>query len=157
MSQNWIQHTLGRRGWRPQRQASALAIIGLITALIVGALYLSQVSADATKSRRLHELIAERDELERTNEQLRSEIASLRTVPRLLSRAQELGFVPAGPENIEYLVIEGYNPNREQIISQIQVEEPELPVYDETFGGWVQQQWDALRGQFDRFGSSEDN
>lgn len=155
MSQNWIQHALRRSGWRPQRQAVALATLGLILALIVGALYLSRVASDATKNRELSELINLRNNLELTNEQLRAEIASLRTMQRLMSRAQELGFVEAS--NIEYLVIDGYNPERGQVISQVQdTAQPEAE-YDETFGGWLQQQWDLLREQFQRFGSREEN
>lgn len=155
MSQNWIQHTLRRSGWRPQRQAIALATLGLILALIVGALYLSRVAADTTKNRELNDLINLRNNLELTNEQLRAEIASLRTVQRLLSRAQDLGFVDAS--NIEYLVIDGYNPERGQILPQIQATPQPGPVYDETFGGWLQMQWDTLREQFQQFGTREEN
>ena len=93
MSQNWIQHALRQGGWRPQRQATALATLGVVISLIVGALYLSQVAAEATKNRALEDLITQRNELQRTNEQLRSEIASLRTVPRVLS-ARPLGARP---------------------------------------------------------------
>ena len=150
MSQSWIQHALRRGGWQPQRQATALAVMGVIISLIVGALYLSQVAADATKNRALETLIQQRNELERTNEQIRAEIASLRTVPHLLARAQELGFVPATGGQIEYLVVDGYNPNRPVEIAPAKPAE-NLPTYDETFGGWLQQQLDNLRGQFDSF------
>jgi cell division protein FtsB len=151
MSRNWIQHTLGERGWRPQRQAVALAALGLFIALIIGALYLSQVASEATTGRQLADLIAQRDELERTNEQLRAEIASLKSVPRLLARAKELGFVEADASSIEYLVVNGYNPNRSLIVPTPESPQQPQPVYDETFGGWLQQQWDNLRRQFDSF------
>jgi hypothetical protein len=157
MAQNWLQHTLGQRGWRPQRQAVALAALGLFIALIIGALYLSQVAAEATTGRQLADLIAQRNELERTNEQLRAEIASLKSVPRLLARAEALGFRSATNADIHHLVIAGYNPNRAQIVATPEgVPEEQRPVYDETFGGWLQQQWDTLRGQFDSFGSREE-
>ncbi|RMG89612.1 MAG: hypothetical protein D6712_01400 [Chloroflexi bacterium] len=151
MSQNWIQHTLRRSRWRPQNQAAALATLGVIIALIIGVLYLSQVSSNATTGRQLADLIAERNELQSVNEQLRAEIAELRSVPRLLARASELGFVPAGQDQIEYLVIEGYNPHRDETVAPLQKEEPQLPVYDESFGGWLQQQLDNLRAQFEGF------
>ncbi len=154
MSQNWIQHTLRRRRWRPQNQAAALATLGVIIALIIGVLYLSQVSSNATTGRQLADLIAERNELQSMNEQLRAEIAELRSVPRLLARARELGFVPAGQDQIEYLVIEGYNPHRDETVAPLQDEEPQLPVYDESFGGWLQQQLDNLRAQFEGFSNA---
>ncbi len=153
---NWLQHTLRRTGWRPQNQAAALAALGLVLALIIGALYLSEVVDNASTGRQLEDLLSERDELERTNEQLRSEIARLRSVPRLLSRAQDLGFTVAGQSDIEYLVIEGYNPNRAETVAPIEEEQEELPVYDESFGGWLQQQWDLLRYQLEGFGNRED-
>ncbi len=157
MSNNWLQHALRRTGWRPQRQVIALATLGMVLALLLGALYLSQVAAEANMGRALSVLIAQRNKLERTNEQLRAEIAGLRSVPRLLARAQELGFFSATAANIEYLVIEGYNPNRENAdtVAPLPADTAPQPVYDETFGGWLQQQWDSLRQQFSRFGQRE--
>jgi len=156
MSQNWLQHTLRRRSWRVQRQAVALGALGLFVAIIIGALYLAQASSLSTLGRQLEDQIAERNRLEQTNEQLRAEIAELRSVPRLLARAQELQFVGAARDQIEYLVINGYNPNRTQTVAPVEEapQEP-LPVYDETFVGWVQQQWDSFRRQFEGFSGEE--
>jgi hypothetical protein len=158
MSQNWLQHTLRRRSWRGQRQAVALGALGLFVAIIIGALYLAQASSLSTLGRQLEDLIAERNRLEQNNEQLRSAIAELRSVPRLLARAQELGFVQAVRDQIEYLVIEGYNPNRTQTVAPVAeaADEAPLPVYDETFIGWVQQQWDSFRRQFEGFSGEEE-
>jgi hypothetical protein len=135
----------------------ALGALGLFVAIIIGALYLAQASSLSTLGRQLEDLIAQRNQLEQTNEQLRAEIAELRSVPRLLARAQELGFVQAARDQIEYLVIEGYNPNRAQTVVPVedQTDEAPLPVYDETFIGWVQQQWDSFRSQFERFSDGE--
>lgn len=153
---NWLQHALRRTGWRPQRQIAGLAVISVFVLIIIGTLYLSQVASFATTSRELELLIAERDELERVNEQLRVEIASYQSVPRLLARAQTLGFEPASPERMEWLAIDGYNPNREETVVPLDEPEALLPTYDETFGGWVQQQWDLLRQQFESFTSPEE-
>lgn len=156
MAQNWIQHTFRRQRFQPQNQAAALAILGVIIALILGALYLSQVASFAITNREIEGLIAERDQLERTNEQLIAEVASFRTVPRLLTRAQELGFRTASNADIEYLVVAGYNPSRTLTIVDTTSAEDEievLPVYDETFSGWLEQQFAILRDQFEEFGS----
>lgn len=156
MAQNWFQHTFRRQRFQPQNQAAALAVLGIIIALILGALYLSQVASFAITNREIEDLIAERDELERTNEQLIAEIASFRTVPRLLARAQEIGFRPATNADIEYLVVEGYNPNRTLTVvdtTAVEDEIEEVPVYDETFSGWLEQQFTLLRVQFEEFGN----
>jgi hypothetical protein len=150
MSQ-WIQHTLDRSRWRPQRQALALATLGLFVAIIMGALYLSQSSSTSAVGRQLEELILERDDYEQQNEQLRAEIASLQSMPRLEQRAADLGFLPADNDDIEYLVVDGYNPNRQTSVVPLVVETPTIPVYDESFMGWVQQQIDLLRQQLESF------
>ncbi len=141
---NFIGHTLERARWQPQRQMVALGALGFFVALILGALYLSQVASEATTNRRLVDLLALRDELEHTNEQLRVEIAEVQSIPNLQARAINLGFVIARPEQIKYLPVTGYVPDNPDTVAPIESEETELPVYDETFAGWLQQQWDQL-------------
>ncbi|MAS32736.1 MAG: hypothetical protein CL610_01940 [Anaerolineaceae bacterium] len=147
ISNNWIDHALRRTPWRNQRQAFALMTLGFFVAMIIGALYLSQAAAVATTGRQLEELINERTRLEQMNEQLRGEIAGLLSVPNLQQRARELGFELAGREDIEYLVIDGYDPTRSRTPVRLEVESVAAPVYEETFSGWLQQQWDAFTGQ----------
>ena len=156
MSQ-WLEHTLDRSRWRPQRQALALMTLGLFVAIIMGALYLSQSASTSALGRQLEELIAERDDLEQQNEQLRAEIASLQSMPRLEGRAEELGFVRASESDIEYLVVNGYNPDRSESVVPLDDRQEPAPTYDESFVGWVQQQFDSLRHQIDSFSSQEGN
>ncbi|MBC7870988.1 MAG: hypothetical protein H7Y09_09140 [Chitinophagaceae bacterium] len=145
-SQGWFEHAMRRTGWRPERQVVALATLGFFLALILGALYLSQVAREATINRRLSELIALRDELERNNEQLRAEIGTLKAVPRLIQRASELGFSSAGSANIEYLTVAGYNPARDNTVAPIELQSDDpVSEYDETFTGWLSERWDSMR------------
>jgi hypothetical protein len=153
---NWLGHALRRTGWRPQRQIVWLAGISIVILIVIGTLYLSQVASFTATSRQLEQLIAERDELERVNEQIRIEIASYQSVPRLLARAQDLGFQPATPDRMEWLLVEGYNPNREETVAPLEETQEAFPTYDESFWGWMQQQWDILRQQFDSFTSPEE-
>lgn len=153
MSQ-WLDHTFDRSRFRPQRQALALATLGLFVAIIMGALYLSQSSTTAALGRQLEEIVIHRNELEQDNEQLRAEIASLESMPRLEARAQELGFIFASPDDIEYLVVRGYNPDAQNAIVPLQANSQAVPTYDESFTGWLQQQIDSLRGQLEGFNSS---
>lgn len=155
-SQNWFSHALRRGPWETRRQAVALATLILFVSVIVGALYVTQAASVSTTGRQVEELVAVRNNLEKTNEQIRAEIAELQSVPRLLSRAQELGFVPAPAERIEYLVVDGYNPHREQTLAPVGPEEEPVPFYDETFTGWLQQQWDIFRQQFEGFTRSDE-
>lgn len=155
MSQTWFQHTFSRRRFRTRNQATAMAILGVAVLLILGSLYLSQVASFAITNREIEDLISRRDQLKRQNEQLIGEIASFRTLPRLYARAVEIGFRPATNNDIDYLVIEGYNPQRDEAAreprpaSQLAA----APAYDETFGGWLQAQFRLVREQFESFGS----
>jgi len=151
---NWVRHALNRTRWQPQRQAAWLLILGVLMILVFGGISLTQIATFVTTNRQIEDLIAKRDRLEIENERLRAEIANLQTVPRLLQRAQDLGFHTANSSDIEYLVVDGYNPNRSETVIDIVPDEKfnEAPQYDATFSGWVQQQWDNLVVQFRSFG-----
>lgn len=155
MARNWFQHTFSRRRFQTRTQAATLAILGIAILFILGSLYLSQVASFATTNRTIEDLLNQRGKLKRTNEQLIAEIASFRTVPRLFSRAQEIGFRPAANADIDYLAIPGYNPNRTIAVIDAAGSESEAEiaaVYDETFSGWLEQQFALLRDQFEAFG-----
>ena len=123
-----------------------LATLGLLLAVAAGALvYLSQAAQDATTGRQLEVLLAERNDLEQRNESLRSEIASLRSVPRLQQRAQDLGFRLASAEDIDFVIVEQYDPRQTAVApgNYSRAATPG-PVYDETLAGWVRQQLDSF-------------
>ncbi len=150
---NQIQHALRDNQWRFQKQAVALGALGVFIAIVIGALYLAQSASVSTLGRQLENLITKRNQLEQTNEQLRADISQLRSVPRLLARAEELGFVKASEDEIEYMYVPGYNPNRQQTTAAVVDSSSKLPDYDESFTGWVQQQLDNLAKQFNGFSS----
>ena len=156
MTSNWINHTFSRRRFETRNRAVTLAILGIAIMLVLGSVYLSQVASFAITNRAIEDLIAERDELRNVNDQLIAEIARYRTVPRLTARALEIGFLPATNADIDYVVIEGYQPasNRDLFVASsatLQIDQP--PEYEETFGGWLQRQLTQWRTQLETFGS----
>lgn len=152
---NWVRHALDRTSWQPQRQAAWLLTLGVIMLLTFGGISLSQIANYASTNREIEELIDNRDDLEIENERLRAEIANLQTVPHLLERAQSLGFRPATANDIEWIMVDGYNPNRSETVVNIVPEEEfdDTPQYDASFSGWLQQQLDSLVNQFRAFGA----
>jgi hypothetical protein len=148
---DWLGHALDQARWRPQRQAMALGALGLFIAVIMGALYLSQSSHMASLGRQLDDMIAERNILEQSVEQLRAEIAQLQSMPRLSARAQAMGFTQAAADRIIYVVVPGYNPEREIAITPLEAAGDTLPEYDENFGGWIQGIANDIRRQFEAF------
>lgn len=158
MANTWMQHTFRDRSWRLQRQAVALGALGLFVAIMMGALYLAQSASVATLGRELEDVIARRNALEQVNEQLRAEISQLRSVPRLLARAQELGFAPVQDNQVEYLFVETFRPQSEVAVPVLQgaaAPAENAPEYDESFAGWLEQQWDSLIGQFQGFSGGD--
>ena len=131
-----------------------MAIFGVAILLILGSLYLSQVASFAITNREIEDLISRRDQLKRQNEQLIGEIASLRTVPRLFARAVEIGFRPATNNDSDYILLEGYNPQRELAPPDRSTPgdaSPAAPAYDETFSGWLERQFTLLLDQLESF------
>ncbi len=148
---NWFGHTFNRARWQPQRQVIALATLGLFVAIIMGALYLSQSSTQSVIGRQLEDMIDTRDQLEQSVEQLRSEIANLQSMPRLQARAEALGFTSADAGDIIYVVVDGYDPEREISVQPLTAPVDSLPEYDETFGGWLNSIFSTVRRQFESF------
>ncbi len=138
--------------WRSPTQA--IAIIGLImvVAIFIGALYLAQATVTATTGSNLLELQRTREFLQRAIGDMQAQIAQQRNINTLRGRAQQLGFAPAAAQDLEYIVVEGYSPIR-ATPTPFLTPAPTL-VYDETFEGWVRQQWDALLRQFEQWMNS---
>lgn len=139
--------------WHNQRQwALTLALIGVVIVVIM-ALYLIQTTTTTTTARQLLSMDAYRQELERDNELLRGEIAELESLPRVMTRAAELGFRPAQEDEIQYVIVEGYRYSRPLTTpTPTPTPTPASAIYEETLAGWLQRQWDALREQFKRWG-----
>lgn len=96
--------------WRQQTQLLAGLFIGLMVLLVVGGLYLAVASRAGNAGRDLQNLEARKAELIRSNDQLRAELAELRSMTRLANRALELGFAPAVNDQVHYLAVPNYPP-----------------------------------------------
>lgn len=130
----------------PVQIAAVVGLIGVV-AVIIGALYLAQATVTATTGSELQELQRTRDFLQRANSDAEAQIAERRNLTTLLGRAQQIGFRLAEAEDRLWLVVPGYSPLR-ATPTPIDTPTPQL-VYDETFNGWVQQQWGILVSQFE--------
>ncbi len=90
----------------------AQAVLGwaviLVLAALVGSIYVSQASRIATVGRRVQMMQAEMDTLKRENAALERQIADAQQLNRLQEEAARLGFVPAGPDDIEYIIVPDY-------------------------------------------------
>ena len=97
-----------RLGLLTQAQAAAGWAVILILAALLGVIYLNQASKIAAIGRHVQRVQAELDEVKRENAELERSIAEAQALDRLKSESQRLGFVPAAPGDIEYIVIPNY-------------------------------------------------
>jgi type VI protein secretion system component VasK len=149
-SNNWLNQALRQAPWRTQTQATSLVLALVVIVVVIGALYLAEASRTAAAGRRLQELDGQRQTLEQKNAELRAEIAALRSVPRLVSAAQQLGYRPATSDDVEYLPIPDEAPQvaapappraSSQIVAQ----------YDETLASWLSESLASLREPLQKF------
>ncbi|MCL4238388.1 MAG: hypothetical protein KJ047_09075 [Anaerolineae bacterium] len=146
-------HTV-QQPWRNQRRfVATLGLIGVVS-LIIAALYLFQTSRSTISARELAEMNDYRARLERDNERVRAEIASLQSLPRVMTRAAEMGFRPADSDEIQYIIVDGYRYNRPIVTpTPSPTAQTAEQIYDETLGGWLRKQWDGLKQQLDSWRS----
>lgn len=141
---------LEHQQWRNQTQLAANLALVVFIGIIIGALYLVQTTTTTTTSRTLFQMGDQIDRLQRQNERLRAEIAALQAMPRVMTRAAEMGFHEAAPDEIQWLTVPGYQYRRTEVPpTPTPVPDEEEQVYDETLGGWLRQQWDSLKQQFE--------
>ena len=137
---------------RERQQFIAVLVVFVVVSIIIGALYLVQATTNVSTARDIQTLREQRDRLQREIESLRADNAQLYSVPRLMERAATLGFVTAGPEDIQYIVVEGYVYNQlAPTLTPVQVTATPQ-VYDDNFSGWLRRQVDALKNLFENWG-----
>lgn len=136
-----------------QRQVVAVVVLLAIVALIIGGLYLAQTTTSLTTARDIRQMNQNRSRIERENEMLRAEIARLQNLESLQNRAATLGFVPANPTNIIYLVVDGYVYNVPAPTPTLVQSTTTPEAYQENFAGWLKRQYDSLIDQFSEWGN----
>ncbi len=128
--------------WRVQLRFTGNSLLPLIGLLIVGGMYLA-ISARLTKAgREVLELEEERSNLARQQAELTATLAELISPERMVERALALGFKPVGPDQVEYIIVEGYEEPEPFVAPQppnpTGVGEGSLsPAYTETLGTWL--------------------
>lgn len=128
--------------WRHQLRLTGGVALPLILFLVVSAIYLAVNAKVANAGRAVLSLEKQMAALERENAELVTRLAQETNPDRMMARAMSLGFVPAAPGQVEYLVVDGYTGPPEFVAplpSASQPEEDRLlsPAYTETLGDWL--------------------
>ncbi len=105
-----LAHAYRQAPWRMQRQMVGTVLAIVVFASMVAALYLSVTARTAILGREVQSLEMEIAAVQRENADLKIELARLRSTAEMERRARALGFYPAEPEDLEYVVVPGYRP-----------------------------------------------
>lgn len=127
-------------------------LLVIITLLGVGGMYLVVNATVAEAGRKVLMLEDQREELMQRNAELTSQLARLLAPETMMARASELGFRPARPEEIDYLVVEGYQPPDDFVAPQPPIEGQGQnggvsPSYSETIGDWLSRALNSRTGE----------
>ena len=114
----------------------------LILFLVISAIYLAVNAKVANAGRQVLSLERELAALERENAELVTRLAEETSPDRMMARAMALGFAPAAPDQVEYLVVDGYGGAPEFVAPLPSASAPEegrllSPAYTETLGDWL--------------------
>jgi len=128
--------------WRTQIRLTGGSMLPLIALLIVGGMYLAVNARRAQAGRQVLVLQRKQAELERINADLTATLAELTSPERMLERALSLGYRPAEPGDVEYILVEGYPGPPEFVAprppaSSSMGEGTLSPAYTETLGEWL--------------------
>ena len=128
-----ISRAFRQAPWRVQTQAiTTLAVLAVIM-VALGGMYLTEASKAATAGRDVQSLQIQKSQLTLEVDRLEAQIAQAKSLPRLEARARELGYVPAQPQQMEFLVVKGY-PGASTVAA---APAAEVANYDETLGTWL--------------------
>lgn len=131
--------------WRKQLQFIGLFSLGLVLIALVASLYLVVSAQAATYGREIQQMQYEIQEYQRQNADLQSLLAVLTSAENMDARSRELGLLPATPEQIVYLSVEGYIPRQPATFAPTEpsaaVTDPRfMPEFDQPLFSWVSEQ-----------------
>jgi cell division protein FtsL len=129
--------------WRTQRKWIVVFLIGTISVGMVAGIYLNVTSRAALAGRETQVLEAEIADAQRGNADLETKLAELNSTSNMLERATAMGFVPASPEDMDFMVIPGYFAPRPVVMatSNGSQHSPALdPRFTQSLFGWFDEQ-----------------
>ena len=130
--------------WREQRQWIGLFLLGLVLVAMVAAIYLNVTVRTAIAGREIQMLQVTIAEQQRANADLETRLARLTSAGAMQERAEALGFAPAEPDEVTYVIVPGYVPPGVVDMSAHAPDGPAapliLPEYSESLFDWFTRQ-----------------
>jgi hypothetical protein len=127
-----ISRAFKQAPWRVQTQVIATLAALAVVIIALGGKYLAEASRAATAGRDVQFLQEQKATLNFAIDRQEADLAAAKSLTRLEARARELGYLPALPEQMEFLAVNGYPGS--QPVAATQANEEVVPDYDETLG-----------------------
>jgi hypothetical protein len=133
--------------WKQQRQWISAFMLGLMLVAMVSGIYLNITVRATLAGREVQMLQSDMTVNRLTISDLETQLASLTSVESMQNRAEALGFQPATPDEITYVLVPGYAPRQAVDMSvpgQVREKTPLiLPEYTETLFDWITRSLEA--------------
>ena len=128
--------------WREQTRLLAIGLAAIFGLMAMLGLFIFTGAQAAEAGLRVQSLIRERDRLLRRLESKELELTQKQSEDWMRKRAEELGFVPAGPEDLDFLSVPEEPPQTPVSVSPTSFlytsqEIAVAPAYRETLLEWV--------------------
>jgi cell division protein FtsL len=101
-------HAYKQAPWRVQRQYVGAFLLLLIGLSMIAALYLQVTARAAAAGREIQEMRIQITAIQRANADLETRLANLTSSTEMQRRAEELGFRPVRPGELDYVAVPGF-------------------------------------------------
>ena len=141
-----ITQAYSQAPWRKQLQFIGLFLLGLVFIGLVAGIYLDVSARAAANGREIQAIQAEIETLDRNIEDLRSQLAFIKSSGEMEKRSRDLGFEPIRAEEIVYLQVSGYTGHQAAVLAPYSDRELSSvyqmpPEYTETLFEWLMRQF----------------
>jgi len=127
--------------WRTQRLWIVFFLLAMVAIGMVAGLYLNVTARAALAGREVQNLENAIAMNQRLNSDLQTQTASQLSTENMARRAEALGYEPATPENVEYVVVSGYFPPQAANLASGASDSPQAvavdPLYTQSLLDWV--------------------
>ncbi len=138
-----IIHAYKQAPWRVQRQWIGAFLLVVIGGAMIAAIYLDVTARTAVAGREIQELRLEITTIQRENADLETQLADLTSTEVMQQRAQELGYRPVEPGELDYVAVPGFEKPEPDILLAAEDTTPHVKIqpveYTQSLLEWFDQ------------------
>ncbi len=137
-----ITQAYSQAPWRKQLQIAVFFMVIMVFCALVAGIYLNVSARSVTLGHEIQQMQERIDDAERTNEDLQTELAYLRSSSVMEERAHSLGFEPVAADHVFYFDVPGYVDRQTAVLAQppsttVVLPDTVSPAYTESLFDWL--------------------